>query len=134
MIKTGKVWGHTELLVSKPTFELHRIEAVKGGYCSVHLHEDKVNLFCVERGKLQIEVWKKDYDLCDLTVIEVGEQTAVAAGEYHRFTALEPLVCFEVYWPTIWAKLERDIVRLNPGGVLEPFSNLDRLPVPDIQR
>lgn len=132
MEKIGKVWGHTELIVAQPTFEMHRIEVDEGGYCSVHLHQDKVNLFCVEHGALQIEVWKADYKLWDRTFLYPGERTQVAAGEYHRFVATEKTTCFEVYWPTRWAKIENDIKRICAGGLLDSAGRLDELPVPTI--
>ena len=39
----GKVWGKPQEIFKNSNFELHRIEAKKGGYCSVHKHLHKFN-------------------------------------------------------------------------------------------
>jgi len=118
MNKTGKIWGSTELIVQRPDFEVHRIIIKPEGFCSVHRHLDKVNMFAVEEGQLGIEIWKNDYDLRDCTELKVGEQTEVPPGEFHRFSnGGEIVVAYEFYWPTRWARLEKDIERLIPGGV-----------------
>ena len=50
----GKVWGTTQCLLRLPTFEMHRLEIVAGGYCSEHVHNAKHNLFYVESGVLAV--------------------------------------------------------------------------------
>lgn len=84
-----------------------------GGYSSKHTHEHKYNSFYVESGKIQIKVWKKDYDLCDETIIANGESTTVTPGEKHMFVALEDTIAFEIYW----VELTNDIIRTDCGGV-----------------
>ena len=68
----GKVWGLTQEIFKNHNFELHRIEAKKGGYCSVHKHLHKFNAFYIEKGKLKITVYETDYDLIDETIISTG--------------------------------------------------------------
>ena len=114
-MKQGKVWGETHPLFSKNNVEIHRIIANKGGYCSIHRHEHKYNKFYIESGSLEIHVWKKDYDLCDITVINSGESTTVKPGERHKFVALEDTVAYEIYWVEL---SESDIIRDNCGGNL----------------
>jgi quercetin dioxygenase-like cupin family protein len=65
----GKVWGETECIFLKNNVEFHRIEVKKNGFCSKHKHVHKYNAFFVEKGKLKISIWKKDYDLIDETII-----------------------------------------------------------------
>jgi hypothetical protein len=65
-MKAGKVWGVTELLEANGVLEFHRIEAQAGGTCSKHKHKYKWNGFFVEKGKMIIRVWKKNYDLVTL--------------------------------------------------------------------
>lgn len=113
MKKAGKVWGSTKCLFINNNFELHRFEAKKGHFCSKHKHEHKFNEFYVEKGKLKVETWKNDYDLCDVTIIEEGEQTVCKPGEYHRFTALEDTICYEYYWVELHSN---DIKRETCGG------------------
>lgn len=109
----GKVWGTTELIEANSFFELHRIEVKKGGFCSKHYHQHKWNSFYLVSGKLEIHVWKNDYDLVDITTLEPGDYTSVPPGELHMFKCLENAVCFELYW----AKFDHnDIIRETVGG------------------
>ena len=113
-MKAGKVWGETELIHANGVLEFHRIQTVKGGVCSKHMHGFKWNGFFVEKGKLLIRVWKNDYDLVDKTVVTSTQTTVVPPGEYHMFEALEDTVAYEIYWVDL---PEKDIVRENCGGL-----------------
>jgi mannose-6-phosphate isomerase-like protein (cupin superfamily) len=112
----GKVWGNTSSLFEKNNVEIHRIEAKMGSYCSRHKHEYKYNMFFLEAGEMQIEVWKNDYDLVDITTLFPGNSTTVSPGEYHIFRAIKDSICFEIYWVELSNK---DIIRENVGGKLE---------------
>ena len=37
-MKSGKVWGETELVLQTPFVEFHRIWVHQGGFCSLHKH------------------------------------------------------------------------------------------------
>lgn len=113
MIKAGKCWGLTQEIFRHNNVSIHRIEVKKGGYCSTHKHLYKFNMFYVEQGRLRVKVWKKDYDLCDETVIGPGEATTAEPEERHMFLALEDTVAFEIYYTE---NLDSDIVRENCGG------------------
>lgn len=97
-MKSGKVWGQTELLLANGVLEFHRIEAVAGGKCSKHKHMYKWNGFFVESGHLLIRVWKNDYDLVDVTHLYKGDFMQVKPGEFHQFEAVENTIAFELYW------------------------------------
>lgn len=109
----GKVWGSTRQIFAGSNVEVHRIEARKDAYCSKHRHAHKFNGFFVETGKLQIEIWQQDYALCDVTFASAGDWVVVPPGLYHRFTALENSVAFEIYWVDLNS---RDIERETVGG------------------
>ena len=94
----GKIWGQTELIEANGSCEFHRIDFVKGGTCSKHLHEYKWNGFYVMSGEMKIRVWQKDYDLVDETILKAGDYTAVKPGLYHSFEGLQDGVAFELYW------------------------------------
>lgn len=111
-MKQGKIWGTTELLEANGVLELHRIETHTGGVCSKHKHNHKWNGFFVEQGRLLIRVWKNNYDLVDETVLEAGDYTKVAPGEYHQFEALENTVAFEIYW----AEFDHDDISRETAG------------------
>ena len=113
-IKSGKVWGMTELIHANAVMEFHRIEADRGSFCSKHYHKHKWNGFFVESGTLKIRVWKNNYALVDETILYKGDFAVVAPGEFHQFEALEDTVAFELYWA---AELNHgDIQREDVGG------------------
>lgn len=109
----GKIWGNTRCIFLKNNVEISRIEINKGGYCSKHFHHSKYNGFFLESGKLKIKVWKKEYDLCDETILVAGDFTTVNPTEVHQFEALEDCVCYEIYWTQLEAD---DITRDTVGG------------------
>ncbi len=112
-MKQGKVWGQTEDIFSRNNVSIHRIEVSKNALCSKHLHEHKYNTFYVESGTLVIDVWKKDYDLMDTTVLKAGDSTDVKPMEYHQFIAAEDTVAYEIYWTILD---EDDITRDGVGS------------------
>lgn len=116
MNKRGKIWGSTECLFNKNNAEIHRIEVKKGGFCSLHKHEHKHNLFYVEHGRLQVIIYRTDAgkQIEDRTILEQGDMTFVQPGELHLFEALEDTIAFEIYY----AELNpNDIIRENCGGI-----------------
>jgi mannose-6-phosphate isomerase-like protein (cupin superfamily) len=95
--KNGKIWGETSLLFARNNVEVHRIKALAGGSSSKHRHAHKHNGFFVESGRLKVDVWK-GYGIVDVTILGPGESTDIGPGEFHRFTAIEDAVAFEIYW------------------------------------
>lgn len=109
----GKAWGRTELIFKGPNFEVHRINVIAGGYCSKHIHATKYNLFYVDQGNLEIQVWKKNYNLIDSTLLSPGEKMKVPPGEYHRFKAVSDVIAYEIYYTELDSD---DIKREDVGG------------------
>ena len=112
----GKIWGNTESIFDKNNVSIHRIEAKKGYMCSRHYHLHKHNMFYVEKGKLKIEVWQKDYDLVDETIITDGQSTSVPPGLVHRFSALEDTLALEMYFVELDGE---DIIRESCGKSID---------------
>ena len=112
-MKSGKVWGQTELILHTPFIEFHRIWVRSGGYCSTHKHDYKWNMFYVKSGELAIHIHKKDYALVDKTILGPNEWTTVKPGEFHSFEAIEDTSAFELYYPE---PLSEDIIRETVGG------------------
>lgn len=111
-MKSGKIWGITELKLGTHNLEVHRIEVNKGGYCSLHKHLTKFNAFIVEKGTLEIQV-HKEYGLVDTTILNKGDVLSVAPGQDHMFIARSDVIAFEIYWSQMDPN---DIVRKNSGG------------------
>jgi len=112
-MKSGKVWGETEVVLQTPFIEFHRIWVRKGGFCSLHKHEFKWNMFYVTYGRLKVLIHKNDYDLVDITELGPNEWTTVKPGEFHSFAASEDTTAFELYYPE---PLSEDIIRRTVGG------------------
>ena len=110
-MKFSKVWGLTEKLFSKNNVSIHRIEIDKGGYCSQHIHRSKYNMFYVECGKIEVQVFNGD--LVDKTVLSTGELTSVPPEKMHMFVGLEDSVVYEIYYTDL---VEDDIDRFTVGG------------------
>lgn len=121
-MKAGKVWGDTSLLEANGVLEFHRIEVKAGGTCSKHLHKHKWNGFFVESGCLEIRVWKNNYDLVDVTVLNPGDWTKVEPGEYHQFFARENTVAFELYW----AEFDHDDIQRETVGSIVKHDSTHR--------
>ena len=113
MTVLGKVWGTTQPIETNNQFEFHRIDIKAGFECSKHKHVHKFNGFYLVSGQLEIHVWKNDYDLVDVTVLNAGDYTKVSPGEFHKFVCKEDSVCFETYWVEF---NHNDIVRESVGG------------------
>jgi quercetin dioxygenase-like cupin family protein len=91
----------------------------KGGYCSEHRHERKLNHFHVISGRLAVHEWPGgglDQDQPDTTTLGAGESKTVPVGNWHSFAAAEDTLCLEIYEA---APVEEDIVRRTVGGVRE---------------
>ena len=114
-MKSGKVWGETELILQTPFIEFHRIWVHAGGYCSTHKHEFKWNLFYVRSGKLKISLHQEDQGLIDITTLEADEWTTIKPGQFHSFEAVDDTLAFELYYPE---PLSSDIIRKTVGGSL----------------
>lgn len=112
MNKYGKIWGETCEIFSRNNVSIHRIIINKGSSCSKHKHNCKYNLFFVESGKIKIQEWKTDYNLVDETILSDGESCLVPPGNYHKFTALENSVVYEIYYAEL---LNNDIIRESVG-------------------
>lgn len=111
-VRQGKNWGYTTKIFESQYAEIYDIEINKGGYCSEHRHK-KINIFYVISGKLKIKIWQHK-KIIDETVLEAGQISAVYAGFWHQFEALEDTRCIEVYHTFLDPS---DIERRTEGGM-----------------
>lgn len=122
-MKSGKVWGHTELIEHTSSFEFHRIEFKANHCCSEHYHKTKWNGFFVESGRMLIRTWPDNEEpnasrpvICDQTILKAGEYYKVEPGKWHQFVGVTDGVAFELYWSEFDGD---DIVRRTQGRALE---------------
>ncbi len=117
-----KIWGDTERIHRLPNTSLHVINIKKSGYCSIHRHATKGNMFLLESGRVEIREWIFDYkpgEKHDVTyVLETpGDTLNIPAGTVHQFAAVEDSVVYEFYYADGGELDEEDIERFTVGGV-----------------
>jgi len=116
MKKEGKIWGENILIFINDTIQINQIYIKAGGQCSKHKHNNKNNIFYVQKGLMKIEIWQQG-GLIDETILSDGQQTIIDCGKYHRFTALSETMALEIY--TIKNIEENDIDRETIGSIIK---------------
>jgi hypothetical protein len=141
-----KAWGWTLPLwqqsYTRPNGEVgtlcrgHRVWIRRGGFSSIHLHEQQQNLFFVNRGVLQL----RDFIMDGKVPVPVGEPLRLGQddrpvtfneGVPHQFYAETDVLALEIYFAVAGGSaLPSDIVRFSENGPslvhdqvndLEPF-------------
>ncbi len=117
-----KVWGSVQHIFSDVHAAVSCLTVVRGTCCSIHYHEDRVNMFNVLSGVIAVEDWgPKDRDpekRHELTILHPGEVCLVDVNRWHRFRVILSGRIVEVYYPTDEGRTVRidDIVRWNVGS------------------
>ncbi len=112
-MKSGKSWGITEKLFDNGIVAIYLLKIKKGGFCSIHKHHYKSNVFHVLRGNLKLSVWNQEKESDD-TVLFEGERTEIPPHVYHQFKGLTEVECLEVYTVGFMGE---DINRKTVGGM-----------------
>lgn len=107
----GKVWGLTTEFFRSQITSVHHLRIQKGGYCSVHKHQLKTNIFYIISG--QLEIVQEVGGQMDTTILGPGQSMEITPGIYHKFEALQNTECIEVYQVSL---IEPDIQRRTEGG------------------
>lgn len=117
----AKVWGAARHVFASPHAAVSILDTQAGGYCSRHLHSQRVNRFIVQTGSIDVV----EYDLSGedevyRLTLGPGDVHDVEANVIHRFEVNEPGLVIEVYYPADErCKVSHDdIVRLDIGGKL----------------
>lgn len=115
MTLKAKLWGTTEVLISNPFCEVHRITVSAFGFSSWHHHAHKWNAFSVIKGSLCIESRYPGTRKTETIELTPGMVTTVAPGVVHRFISYDSdeARALEIYYPE---GLSEDIVRQSVGG------------------
>lgn len=114
----GKIWGETQEIFRSEALSVNVLRIRAGGFCSEHKHEKKSNIFHIVSGALEIAVWPDPVEVQppqapDLTTALPGASTAIPAGVWHQFRALEDTIAIEIYETALDGG---DIVRRTHGG------------------
>lgn len=112
-----KVWGRTQCTASGGFYSHHKLEITKGGFCSLHFHRHRGNLFKVQSGVVRVVrcyAWQIEVD-----VLYKGDELIMPALVPHQFHVIESGTMEEEYFP--WRGQHpialSDIERLTEGGL-----------------
>lgn len=114
-MKSGKIWGETNLVFSNNNVQINQIHIKKGGRCSKHMHNHKNNIFFIQSGELLIEQWTKE-GLVDSTILKAEDKMEISSQVFHRFTALADTMALEIYYQDIE---NDDIIREDTGSMMD---------------
>lgn len=92
-----KPWGMQYPVLRRNTIHIDEISVAPGGYCSVHRHLHKSNLFHVLDGKLSIFSFSADGAVIRTGALVAGESCLIPAGEWHQFWSKSGCIAQEVY-------------------------------------
>ena len=95
-----KPWGLQRPILRNDPLHVDEIEVVPGGYCSVHRHLKKVNLFHVLEGRLTVLCFNDMQAVVATYAMRAGDHCVIPAGVWHQFWSRSGCVAQEVYYGT----------------------------------
>lgn len=130
----SKGWGGEHIVVNTPEYCGKRLLVLAGRRCSVHYHEQKTETFCVQSGRLQVDI--REGDTIKAHFLEPGQVLHIPAGTIHQFMASRDTWLLEFSThddPADSIKLERGDVlpsererpRPQPPGILDVPRGMD---------
>lgn len=125
-----KPWGKTRSIYSGPLMHADEIEVAKGGYCSIHAHSTKINIFHVRVGILMVRQFTIHGDRLKCNELSAGSTLVVPAGILHQFWARHETQAVETYLPVCGLCDPDDIDRhpgLPIGGIAEYYQAMESL-------
>lgn len=129
---TSKPWGKTRPLIREEFLHADEIEVAAGGYCSIHRHMAKANVFHVQDGVLVVRQFSALNAPAYERTVCAGQSRAVEAGIWHQFWCMGKCRAIEVYLPPRFNDplIELDIDRhpaCNVGGIVDYAYRLDEM-------
>lgn len=115
MSTTRKPWGQSTALAREPLVHADQIRVAAGGFCSIHCHSRKANVFHVLSGMLVVRQFSA-HGACPYSrAIGPGESRTVPAGIWHQFWCPGETLAVEVYLPALdGAELIADDIERHP--------------------
>lgn len=121
----AKVWGRTRCLEDSPEVSCHELEVIYGGYCSIHYHKHRSNVFQVEYGKIRV-VYLEGLTIKERILDEERNVFSVPAKMVHQFQVLRGGRLKEYYLPDPGPVDNNDIIRLTEGARSSSVDHRDR--------
>lgn len=127
---TDKPWGRTRRDHLSLVCQIDEIDVLQGGYCSIHRHATKTNLFHLLSGQINIRQFTATGERLNSKYLHPGESLIVPAGIWHQFWSPLESRAVEVYLPTNGAVDPEDIERfagLPVGGIETSYNGMGEL-------
>ncbi len=110
-----KAWGWTTEVFHSDRWSAHFLEVEAGGFCSIHVHRNRANIFSVHSGELSVECWFGIH--LEAVTLMAGSTYCVPSLVMHRFRCQQDVTCSEYYYADRGGVVDRDdIVRFSEGG------------------
>ena len=96
-----KAWGTSTALVRDKAVHVDRISVLPGGYCSIHRHLYKSNIFHVLSGRFCVQQFAMIGGRMATRWLLPGDSFTYTAGQWHQFWAgAEGAEALELYVPS----------------------------------
>jgi mannose-6-phosphate isomerase-like protein (cupin superfamily) len=111
-----KAWGTARHVFATPYCAVSVLKTEDGGFCSRHIHKERVNRFLVVSGSIDVVTYTPSGKFeISRDRLNPGDMRDVNAWVVHSFEVVEPGIVVEVYWPSAEVRLD-DIQRITLGG------------------
>ena len=108
---TEKPWGFTEIVFANQLIELHKITVKPKGFSSIHLHQNKSNIFSIIQGDLKIYTYNPEKVQ---NLDEANSCTEIKENTKHRFYSETGAIAYEIYYSREAKHLSvNDIIRFS---------------------
>jgi len=101
-----------------------------GGYCSIHNHSAKANVFHVIHGTLYVRQFTAQGDRLRCSHIADGQSLLVPAGIWHQFWARTVVTAVEVYL-AVGGECDAEDIERHPGlavgGLADDYCSMEQL-------
>lgn len=127
-----KAWGWTRPITESSERSLHELRVEEGGYCSIHIHEYRTNIFYVQDGKISV-AWLNQGRWSE-RFLTPSKKLEIPAGVPHLFKVWESGSVFEEYLPANGGPVRNsDIKRFREGGKVSvaDLATIPGYPVPE---
>ena len=130
MTVARKPWGKSTSLTREPMVHSDVIHVKAGGFCSIHRHNSKANVFHVLKGMLIVRQLAALNASAYQRAIGPGESRVVPAGVWHQFWCPSECYALEVYLPHLdGLVVEAEDIERHPacevGGITATAHTLD---------
>lgn len=108
--KRRKAWGWTQRIALATDLQIERLSGRQGRASSLHLHDQRHNLFVVLSGCVRI-----DFENSPSRHLKRGQTLLVPAGTPHRMVFVQDSDALEIYY-TDGAKVDPEDIRRMADG------------------